>query len=678
MPTRPTNLLPLLLSLICLAPTSETLLAEEANTAPITPSFSQQIRALPADQVKEWISQHGGEWCNTQRAYNLKRVFRPDMGTCPIEGPCDDPAMRDSLIPKVSDPIVTLRIKFNIFCADDGSSCAATQARADAQLATLNAHFLPLRIQWTARTSFINSTKYRIFTDDEYYGIKTTYADQPDSQLNVYVTTLETGYVGMGTFPWDPDALTSLGGILLDGSVFGANMGTLTHEIGHNLGLWHTFHGVSEVDLCGDCYERADKLNGDITGDFCLDTDPTPMNYYCKPPPGSDPCSGLSWGPTDPQNYMSYAPDACYTEFSPQQWGRIHCWINEKLNSWRNCHPELSLARTADNAIDTDHDGVPDSTDNCPMVFNPCQEDLNGNSLGDACDPDIDGDGIPNIADNCPYAFDPYLTNSDGDSLGDACDNCPYVTNANQSDMDNDGTGDSCDVCTDTDHDGYGSPGYAATTCPLDNCPDVANADQTDTDGDGVGDPCDNCPATFNSYQYDENSDGIGDACDGMFHIESYVLPDAFLGVSYSYQFWAVGGVPPYHWQYVSGDFPYGLSFNPDTVGTLIGIPNYMATFYFRVACADSDTPPSVDTLSISMRVVEAPVSPYICGDADGSGMVNIADVVRLIEYIFVGGLAPDPIAAGDADCDGRVDITDAVHLVGYIFGGEPGPCLCK
>ncbi len=62
-------------------------------------------------------------------------------------------------------------------------------------------------------------------------------------------------------------------------------------------------------------------------------------------------------------------------------------------------------------------------------------------------------------------------------------------------------------------------------------------------------------------------------------------------------------------------------------------------------------------------------------GDANGDGVVNIADAVYLISYIFKSSPAPDPLDAGDADCDGAVNIADAVYLINYIFNGGPPPC---
>ena len=63
-------------------------------------------------------------------------------------------------------------------------------------------------------------------------------------------------------------------------------------------------------------------------------------------------------------------------------------------------------------------------------------------------------------------------------------------------------------------------------------------------------------------------------------------------------------------------------------------------------------------------------------GDANGDGKIDIADVVYLVNYLFIDGPAPDPICLGDANCDGKVDIADVVYLVNYLFiGGSPPGC---
>jgi subtilisin-like proprotein convertase family protein len=231
-----------------------------------------------------------------------------------------------------------MRIHFNVFCNTDGTTCAATQASVDAQVVQLNADFAPSKIEFCYTTEFINNTTYRQFADSEETAMKNAYADLPGTQLNVYVVNITAGYLGVGTFPWDADALGNLGGLIIDDNWFGSGQKTLTHEVGHCVGLWHTHHGVSEVTACSACYERADGLNGDTTGDFAGDTAPTPTNFNCTGPGGTDSCSATAWGLTDPQNYMGYAPDSCYTEYSPHQFGRMHCWSEQVLTVW-GCGP---------------------------------------------------------------------------------------------------------------------------------------------------------------------------------------------------------------------------------------------------------------------------------------------------------------------------------------------------
>ncbi len=169
--------------------------------------------------------------------------------------------------------------------------------------------------------------------------------------------------------------------------------------------------------------------------------------------------------------------------------------------------------------MDDDNDGVGDHSappDNCPLIANPRQEDLDDDRIGDACDPDADGDGHDNEADNCPFDANPGQADRDGDGIGDACDDsdgdgvpdaedtCPNHSWGDHDDPDGDGIGNECD----DDIDGDGLPNLE------DNCAYDENLDQTDTDGDRRGDACDNCPADENYSQRDLDDDGVGDVCD--------------------------------------------------------------------------------------------------------------------------------------------------------------------
>ncbi len=64
----------------------------------------------------------------------------------------------------------------------------------------------------------------------------------------------------------------------------------------------------------------------------------------------------------------------------------------------------------------------------------------------------------------------------------------------------------------------------------------------------------------------------------------------------------------------------------------------------------------------------------YICGDANGNGLVNISDITYLINFLYKHGPAPEPLQAADVNASGTVNIQDITYLINYLYKHGPAP----
>ena len=208
-----------------------------------------------------------------------------------------------------SDQIV-IPTYVHVMAAEDGTG-DVTDQQVDLQIDKMNQGFGGGESGPAVETGFRFELKdVRRYSDDKWHIDQQTKKYRSETRvggaetLNIWV--VEFPYLGIAQFPWDYDKNSGTDGVrvlwssLPGGTETNYNEGdTATHEVGHWLGLFHTFDG--------GCSPENDGVN-----DTPAQSSPT---GGC--PEGRDSCDLPGLDPI--HNYMDYSYDSCLTEFTEGQ-----------------------------------------------------------------------------------------------------------------------------------------------------------------------------------------------------------------------------------------------------------------------------------------------------------------------------------------------------------------------
>lgn len=184
-----------------------------------------------------------------------------------------------------------------------------------------NISFKLLSIDTTVNDSwFYNASYYR--NKEDLVEMTSLLSINPSEVMNVFC--LNPGVLGEAPYPWYSSLKTSMDYVIINFNTLPGspniykeifNQGeTLVHEVGHFLGLIHTFEGGA--DNCkspnNDGCSIGDLVDDTPSQKICLDTGCIETSDSC-PQPGYDPV----------KNYMGYNPDSCMSEMTPGQGERL-------------------------------------------------------------------------------------------------------------------------------------------------------------------------------------------------------------------------------------------------------------------------------------------------------------------------------------------------------------------
>lgn len=218
---------------------------------------------------------------------------------------------------------ITIQVYFHVVYKTDGTG-NIPDSRLNDQIAAMNEHFsgldTPAYRTAAANMSFrFNNAGVTRTANDTWYaaGPGSAAESQMKNALRVgtaddlnFYTNSGGGYLGWATFPNDYSARPKMDGVVcywasLPGSNYiPYNEGdTGTHEVGHWLGLYHTFQGG-----CSS------------TNDGVADTPAERGPTYGCPTRNLDTCKGKNNPGIDPyENFMDYTDDPCMYKFSSGQ-----------------------------------------------------------------------------------------------------------------------------------------------------------------------------------------------------------------------------------------------------------------------------------------------------------------------------------------------------------------------
>ena len=182
--------------------------------------------------------------------------------------------------------------------------------------------------------------------------------------LNIWVIrSIDNGSTqGYSFYPWDPLNASGHDGVVLEYRSFGTignvsapwNLGGVAaHEIGHWLGLYHTFEPDPFGDMScnnNDCSQDGDKVCDTPPEFYAASGCPTNQNSCHTDVNNGSPFTSDVNDPTD--NYMDYADDACINTFTQGQKDRMYYNIlTYRLQNHLNCCNTFLAISTLNNQV---------------------------------------------------------------------------------------------------------------------------------------------------------------------------------------------------------------------------------------------------------------------------------------------------------------------------------------